>query len=85
MKARDAVFFPDAGPPVLHWLARPIHNRMPVILDKADIRTWLNGSAGAELLRSAPKDRVCLWPVSRRVNKTGTGDDDPMLVDEVVA
>ncbi len=24
-----------------------------------------------------------MWPVSRRVNKTGTGDDDPSLVDEV--
>jgi len=26
-----------------------------------------------------------MWPVSRRVNKTGTGDDDPTLVDEVAA
>jgi hypothetical protein len=24
-----------------------------------------------------------MWPVSRRVNKTGTGDDDPTLLDEV--
>jgi hypothetical protein len=24
-----------------------------------------------------------MWPVSRRLNKTGTGDDDPTLVDEV--
>jgi len=24
-----------------------------------------------------------MWPVSRRVNKTGTGDDDPTLIDEV--
>jgi len=26
-----------------------------------------------------------MWPVSRRVNKTGTGDDDPTLLDEVAA
>jgi hypothetical protein len=24
-------------------------------------------------------------PVSRRVNKTGSGDDDPTLIDEVAA
>jgi len=26
-----------------------------------------------------------MWPVSRRVNKTATGDDDPTLIDEVAA
>jgi hypothetical protein len=34
-------------------------------------------------LRSAAQDRLRLWPVSRRVNKTGSGDDDPTLLDEV--
>jgi hypothetical protein len=24
-----------------------------------------------------------MWPVSRRINKTGAGDDDPTLIDEV--
>jgi len=24
-----------------------------------------------------------MWPVSRRVNKTGIGDDNPTLLDEV--
>jgi hypothetical protein len=28
---------------------------------------------------------LCHWPVLRRVNKTGTGDDDPTLLDEVAA
>jgi len=23
-----------------------------------------------------------MWPVSRRVNKTGSGDDDPTLIEE---
>jgi hypothetical protein len=30
-------------------------------------------------------DRLRMWPVSRRVNKTGSGDDDPTLIDEVAA
>ena len=66
-------------------LTRPIHDRMPVLVDKADLEPWLNGAAGAELLRPAADDRVRMWPVSRRVNKTGSGDDDPTLMDEVAA
>jgi hypothetical protein len=66
-------------------LTRPIHDRMPVVLDKADIGPWLNGEAGIELLRPAAEDRLRMWPVSRRVNKTGSGDDDPTLLDEVAA
>ncbi len=67
---------------------------MPVIFDKADLRLWLtkirlslNGS-GAELLRAAAKDRARLWPVSKRLDKTGDGDDDDdaaTLVNEVAA
>jgi putative SOS response-associated peptidase YedK len=66
-------------------LTRPIHDRMPVVLGRADIGPWLNGAGGTELLRSAADDKLRLWPVSRRVNKTGTGDDDPTLIDEVAA
>jgi len=29
--------------------------------------------------------RLHMWPVLRRVSKTGTGDDDPTLIDEVAA
>jgi putative SOS response-associated peptidase YedK len=57
---------------------------MPVLLDKADFGHWLTGAAGAEILKSAAVDRVRMWPVSRRVNKTGSGDD-PTLIDEVAA
>jgi putative SOS response-associated peptidase YedK len=66
-------------------LTRPIHDRMPVILEKADFGPWLNGAAGAELLKPAADYRLRMLPVSRRVNKTGTGDDDPTLIDEVAA
>jgi putative SOS response-associated peptidase YedK len=56
-----------------------------VVLDKADIRSWLSGEAGAEILRPAAENRLRMWPVSRRVNKTGSGDDDPTLIDEATA
>jgi putative SOS response-associated peptidase YedK len=56
-----------------------------VLLDKADFTLWLTGAAGVEILKSAAEDRVRMWPVSRRVNKTGSGDDDPTLIDEVAA
>jgi len=58
---------------------------MPVILDKADFAAWLGGTGGTELLRSAADDRLRMWPVSRRVNKTVNGDDDPTLIEEVAA
>jgi putative SOS response-associated peptidase YedK len=51
---------------------------MPVVLDKADIGPLLNGEAGAELLTPAAEDHLRMWSVSRRVNKTGSGDDDPI-------
>jgi putative SOS response-associated peptidase YedK len=64
-------------------LTRPIHDRMPVVLDKADIGQWLRGEVGAELLKPATEYRLRMWPVSGRVNKTGMGDDDPTLLDRV--
>jgi putative SOS response-associated peptidase YedK len=64
-------------------LTRPIHDRMPVVLEKTDIERWLSGAAGTELLGPSGEDRLRMWPVSRRVNKTGTDDDDPTLIDEV--
>jgi putative SOS response-associated peptidase YedK len=85
---------PETGEPVAsctiivtdaNALTRTIHDRMPVLLDKADIESWLKGTGGTELLRPAAEDRVRMWPVSRRVNKTGTGDHDPTLIDEIPA
>jgi hypothetical protein len=45
-------------------LTRPIHDRMPVVLDKTDIGPWLKGEAGTELLRPAAEDRLRMWPVA---------------------
>jgi putative SOS response-associated peptidase YedK len=66
-------------------LTRLILHRMPVVFDKADIVPWLSGKTGTELPKPAAEDRLRMWPVSRRVNKTGTGDNDPTLINEVAA
>jgi len=62
---------------------RAIHDRMPAILEPADFSSWLGG--GTTPLRPAAEDRLQMWPVSRRVNRTGAGDDDKTLLDEVAA
>ena len=83
---------PATGEPVMsctmivtdaNALLRPIHDRMPVLVEPADFEVWLGGAGGIELLRPAATDKLRLWPVSRRVNSTGIGDDDPTLTDEV--
>jgi putative SOS response-associated peptidase YedK len=54
-------------------LMRPIHDRMPVILDPADWNAWLNPDAGdldvlQDLLRPFPAEAMAARPVSTRVN-----------------
>jgi putative SOS response-associated peptidase YedK len=56
---------------------------MPVLLERHNLDTWLTGKAGVELLRPAPNDLLRLWPVSKRVNASGRGDDDPGLTEPV--
>ena len=60
---------------------REIHDRMPVVLSDRDVEQWIAGDAGAELLRPAPSEALRLWPVSRRVNRTGK--DDPGLIEAI--
>jgi putative SOS response-associated peptidase YedK len=57
------------------WMT-PYHDRMPVLLRAEDFDVWLNGSLRADALRPAA-DTLREWPVSRRVNRTGVGEDDP--------
>jgi putative SOS response-associated peptidase YedK len=64
---------------------RGIHDRMPVLLDKADVGPWLSGAGGADLLKPAADTALRMWPVSRRVNRSGSGSDDRALIDEVAA
>jgi putative SOS response-associated peptidase YedK len=47
-------------------LTRTIRDRTPVVLDKAEIRAWLDGAADTALLKPAAEGRLrLLWPVSR--------------------
>jgi len=62
---------------------RSIHDRMPVLLGQQDHEAWLTGKAGVELLRPAPDDLLRMWPVSKRVNVSGRGDDDASLIEPV--
>lgn len=52
-------------------LIRPLHDRMPVILDSADYEDWLNphSDRGPALLRPFPPDRMTYYPVSDLVNR----------------
>ncbi len=59
-------------------------NQPPVnLLAQDDIEPWLTGTAGIELLKPAPNDLLLKWPVSKRVNSSRAGDDDPTLIEEV--
>jgi putative SOS response-associated peptidase YedK len=62
---------------------RRIHDRMPVLLGHHDFDAWSTGKNGIELLRPAPNDFLRMWPVSKRVNVSGRGDDAPSLIEPV--
>jgi putative SOS response-associated peptidase YedK len=63
--------------------AADIHDRMPVFLTQEQLAPWLSGEAGAEYLKTAPKDYLQRWPVSKRVNSSKADVDDPTLIDRV--
>ncbi|MFG0275004.1 MAG: SOS response-associated peptidase [Phycisphaerales bacterium] len=64
---------------------RPIHERMPVILDARDFDDWLDPGATVEgleaLLRPCPDDALAMHQVSTRVNSPK--HDDPSLIEPV--
>ena len=57
------------------------HDRMPVILDEKDFDGWLDGSLGADALKCASESALREWLVSKRINRTGEGDDDPTVLE----
>jgi putative SOS response-associated peptidase YedK len=62
---------------------RPIHHRMPVIIDATEVEIWLgdDADAAAALMRPAPDDVLRAWPVSRAVNDVRR--DGPELLEPV--
>ena len=61
-------------------LLRPVHDRMPVVLEEADWPVWLGEREGdpSALLRPARDDVLCLWPISPAVNSSA--NNDPTLL-----
>ena len=54
-----------------------IHNRMPAIIKKEDIKTWLDGSDKnllLEILKPYPDELIELYPVSKAVNNVRVND-----------
>jgi putative SOS response-associated peptidase YedK len=66
-------------------LVAPVHNRMPVILDRAALDAWLDPEADHGLIRSmlvpAPREALRMWPVSTAVNKVDV--DGPDLLEPI--
>jgi putative SOS response-associated peptidase YedK len=61
---------------------RAVHNRMPALLQRKDFEPWLSRAAGRGVLKPAEQGYLRMWPVSKRVNQTG-GGDDPALIAEI--
>lgn len=61
------------------WM-KSYHDRMPVLLRPDRFSAWLDGSLGPEALRPAAEDALRAWPVSKRVNRAGDGDDEPAIL-----
>jgi putative SOS response-associated peptidase YedK len=71
---------------VANALLKPVHDRMPVVLDEKAWNTWLDPKVkDAEelksLLKPAPAKRLAMHPVSRRVNSPR--NDDASLIEPV--
>lgn len=63
---------------------RPVHDRMPVLLDESDLGTWMDNGTSAQVIRSliqpAPDSLLVRIPVSEKVS---TGIDDASVCEPV--
>lgn len=69
-----------------NWLIAPLHDRMPVILDRADYDLWLDTRvqdvAGVlPLLQPFPVDDLVAYPVGLGVNSPS--NDNPLCIQEL--
>jgi putative SOS response-associated peptidase YedK len=60
-----------------------VHDRQVVTLRPDQFDTWLDGSAGTEMLVPAPDDAIRYWPVSTRIDKVSAPRDDKALIEQV--
>jgi putative SOS response-associated peptidase YedK len=69
-------------------LIEGLHDRMPAIIDRADLARWLDCgnrdvAAATALLRPFPDERLREYPVTRRVNSAD--NEGPDLIEPVPA
>jgi putative SOS response-associated peptidase YedK len=61
-------------------VTEPLHDRMPVILERRDYDRWLDAGdparAAIDLLRPYPAEKMLAWPVSNRVGNVRNDDPD---------
>src|ERR1700760_4695338 len=62
-------------------LMEPYHDRMPMLFDPSHFDGWLHDSIGKEVLKPAPEAALREWPVTKRLNCTSQGDDDPTMIE----
>ena len=65
-------------------LMRPIHDRMPVLLDKGKWQTWLNPKTASReslqaMLNPHEPESMQAWPVTRELNRVGLRDDAGLI------
>ncbi len=64
---------------------RPLHDRMPVILEAGDYAAWLDGATGADqvraLVRPCPEAMLAFHPVAKAVGNVR--NDGPELIEAV--
>ena len=61
------------------------HDRMPIILEEADLEQWERGCVAdaTALMKPATDGILRAWPVSMRVNSSKTNGGDPRLIERV--
>jgi putative SOS response-associated peptidase YedK len=54
-------------------LMLPYHDRMPVLLQQAEVDRWLPGKMHASELHPASESALREWPIDQRINKADIG------------
>jgi len=58
----------------------PLHDRMPIILERNQFSDWLSGNAGTEVLNAASDGIMQVHAVSTRVNSSRADENDRSLI-----
>lgn len=61
----------------------PLHDRMPIILERSQFASWLAGDTGTEVLKPADEDVLEEHAVSMRVNSSRADENDASLIHTV--